>query len=71
MMLQKHTFFSDEDLNKYFASQLYDVFLVKFVVTFNPFTQVREYHVIASTDEKMRQGMHQRRVVKMGVVSGG
>lgn len=66
-MLSKHTFFSDEDLNKYFASQLYESFLVKFVVTFNPFTKVREYHVIVSTDGRMKDGMHQRRVVRMGI----
>jgi hypothetical protein len=39
-----------------------DFYIIKFVVTYNPFTKTREYHLWWSADIRMRHGMHLQRV---------
>jgi hypothetical protein len=65
-MLRKLTFFSDEEMNRFFEDNSDEkgksnFFLVKSVVAFNPFTRQREFHVTISRDYRMAGGEHLRK----------
>lgn len=68
-MLNKKTFFNDDSLNKFFQENCDNdgrshFYLVKFIVTFNPFERRTEYHIVYSTDPKMKAGEHLRKGVQ-------
>jgi hypothetical protein len=64
-MLNKATFFSDEDLNEFFHRNCINgksnFYLVKFIVSYNPFAKQKEYHLIYSTDGTMKAAEHMRK----------
>lgn len=62
-MLQKAMFLTDAELNQFFETMVdksgNSIFhMVKFVVSYNPFSKRQEYHLIYSLDAKFRNGMH-------------
>lgn len=64
-MLNKATYLSDDALNNFFRENCDDTgksnfYLVKFIVSFNPFEKRTEYHIVYSTDPKMKAGEHMR-----------
>jgi hypothetical protein len=64
-LLNKATFGDDNSLNSFFYKNCdgdgkSNFYLVKFIVSFNPFERRTEYHVIYSTDPKMKSGEHMR-----------
>lgn len=64
-MLNKQTFLSDDALNKFFKDNCDETgkstfYLVKFIVSFNPFERRTEFHIVYSTDPKMKAGEHMR-----------
>jgi len=64
-MLNKATFHNDDELNQFFRENIdksgkSTFFLVKFVVSYNPFERKREYHVVYSTDGIMAGTEHLR-----------
>lgn len=67
-MLNKATFLSDDDLNVFFSSNCdktgkSNFYLVKFIVSFNPFERRSEIHIIYSTDPTLKGGEHMRKGV--------
>jgi hypothetical protein len=68
-MLNKATFADDDELNEFFHTNSINgkstFYLVKFIVSFNPFTRARELHIVYSSDPIMQGGEHLRK----GVVS--
>lgn len=64
-MLNKTTCFDDGELNRFFRENCNsegksNFYLVKFIVSFNPFARRTEYHIVYSTDPKMKAGEHLR-----------
>jgi hypothetical protein len=68
-MLNKSTFSSDDSLNAFFrVNTNHDgtssIYLVKIIITYNPYTKQQEYHIIYSDKVVMKSGQHQRMGVK-------
>jgi hypothetical protein len=64
-MFIKYTFFSDEEMNLFFRSNCdkngrSNFYLIKSIVSFNPFERRREFHVTISRDNIMKGGEHLR-----------
>jgi hypothetical protein len=64
-VLNKATYGDDDSLNTFFKKNCDEdgksnFYLVKFIVSFNPFERKTEYHIIYSTDPKMKAGQHMR-----------
>lgn len=66
-MLNKATFLDDVSLNDFFHKNCVggksNFYLVKFIVSFNPFERVREFHIVYSSDPIMQAGEHIRKGV--------
>ena len=64
-MLNKATFLNDDTLNKFFADNCKDgvsnFYLVKFIVSYNPFERRQEYHVVYSNNGVLKGGEHMRK----------
>lgn len=60
-MIEIDLFESFEDLKRFTIEHQVDnklFYIIKFVVTYNPFTRTREYHLWWSSNIKMKRGMH-------------
>jgi hypothetical protein len=67
-MLHKQTFFSDTEVNQFFADNTdkngeSTVYLVKIIIVFNPLTRQQEQHYIYSEKSIMKSGQHLRKGV--------
>ena len=64
-MLNKATFNDDDALNEFFYDNCTNgksnFYLVKFIVSFNPFERRREFHIVYSTEGVMKGGEHMRK----------
>lgn len=55
-LLRKSTFSSDNEMNDFFNRV--QCRIVKFIIFVNPISRAKEYHLIWSTDQKLKNGMH-------------
>ena len=66
-MLYKDTFRSDEELNIFFRLHSIggetQVFIVKFMVIYNPDIRAQEYHVLFTSEKILASGQHFRKGV--------
>lgn len=66
-MLHKDTFRSDEELNVFFRLNSIggetQVYIVKFMVIYNPEIRAQEYHVLYTSEKILASGMHFRKGV--------
>ncbi len=56
-MLQKITLGSDEEINRFYRENP-RMYVVKYILFFNPATRQSEHHITYSLDTKMMNGQH-------------
>jgi hypothetical protein len=66
-MLYKSTFLSDDEVNVFFQTNsiggVTSVYIVKFLVIYNPEAHRQEYHVLYTSEKILASGMHFRKGV--------
>lgn len=62
-MIKINLFLTFEEMDKFVLEHQQNgnqFYIIKFVVSYNPFTRTREFYIWWSGDDRMKQGMHIR-----------